>query len=103
MKKKFTLLLFAILSLTMSLNAQSPLTFQWAHSVDGATTAGDNVMGMCKSSDGYYYVATNFGTSTTQNAMNVWFDGEQLKDKYGFYEGSPYTGTSQNGNMLLQK
>lgn len=103
MKKKFTLLLFAILSLTMSLNAQSPLTFQWAHSVDGATTGGDNVMGMCKSSDGYYYVATNFGTSTTQNAMNVWFDGEQLKDKYGFYEGSPYTGTSQNGNMLLQK
>ena len=38
MKKKFTLLLFAILSLTMSLNAQSPLAFQWAHSVDGATT-----------------------------------------------------------------
>lgn len=55
MKKKFTLLLFAILSLTMSLNAQSPLAFQWAHSVDGATTGGDNVMGMCKSSDGYYY------------------------------------------------
>ncbi len=27
MKKKFTLLLFAILSLTMSLNAQSPLAF----------------------------------------------------------------------------
>ena len=48
MKKKFTLLLFAILSLTMSLNAQSPLAFQWAHSVDGATTGGDNVMGMCK-------------------------------------------------------
>ena len=103
MKKKFTLLLFAILSLTMSMNAQSPLTFQWAHSVDGATTGGDNVMGMCKSSDGYYYIATNFGTSTTQKALNVWFDGEQLKDEHGAYEGSPYTGTSQNGNMLLQK
>lgn len=63
----------------MSLNAQSPLAFQWAHSVDGATTGGDNVMGMCKSSDGYYYIATNFGTSTTQKALNVWFDGELLK------------------------
>lgn len=103
MKKKFTLLLFAILSLTMSLNAQSPLAFQWAHSVDGATTAGDNVMGMCKSSDGYYYIATNFGTSTSQKALNVWFDGELLKNEHGAYEGSPYTGTSQNGNMLLQK
>lgn len=105
MKKKFTLLLFAILSLTMSLNAQSPLAFQWAHSVDGATTGGDNVMGMCKSSDGYYYIATNFGTSTTQKALNVWFDGELLKNEHGAYEGSPYTGTSQNGNgnMLLQK
>lgn len=103
MKKKFTLLLFAILSLTMSLNAQSPLAFQWAHSVDGATTGGDNVMGMCKSSDGYYYIATNFGTSTTQKALNVWFDGEQLKGDHSVYEGSPYTGTSQNGNMLLQK
>lgn len=103
MKKKFTLLLFAILSLTMSLNAQSPLAFQWAHSVDGATTAGDNVMGMCKSSDGYYYIATNFGTSTSQKALNVWFDGELLKNEHGAYEGSPYTGNSQNGNMLLQK
>lgn len=103
MKKKFTLLLFAILSLTMSLNAQSPLAFQWAHSVDGATTGGDNVMGMCKSSDGYYYIATSFGTSTTQKALNVWFDGELLKNEHGAYEGSPYTGTSQNGNMLLQK
>ena len=103
MKKKFTLLLFAILSLTMSLNAQTPLAFQWAHSVDGATTGGDNVMGMCKSSDGYYYIATNFGTSTTKKALNVWFDGELLKNEHGAYEGSPYTGTSQNGNMLLQK
>ena len=101
--KKFTLLLFAILSLTMSLNAQSPLAFQWAHSVDGATTAGDNVMGMCKSSDGYYFIATKFGTSTTQKALNVWFDGELLKNEHGAYEGSPYTGNSQNGNMLLQK
>ena len=87
----------------MSLNAQSPLAFQWAHSVDGATTGGDNVMGMCKSSDGYYYIATNFGTSTSQKALNVWFDGELLKNEHGAYEGSPYTGTSQNGNMLLQK
>lgn len=59
MKKKFTLLLAAFMLLMVSAQAQSPLTFQWAHSVDGNTTAGDNVIGMAKSSDGNYYVATS--------------------------------------------
>lgn len=100
MKKKFTLLLFAILSLTMSVNAQSPLTFQWAHSVDGNTTGGDNVIGMCKSSNGGYFVATSFGTSDSQtNARGLWIDGNLVDD----VEGSPYTGTSQNNNLVLQK
>lgn len=100
MKKKFTLLLFAILSLTMSVNAQSPLTFQWAHSVDGNTTGGDNVIGMCKSSDGNYFVATEFGTSDSQtDARSLWIDGNVVDD----VEGSPYTGTSQNNNLVLQK
>ena len=50
-----------------------------------------------------YISISHFGTSTTQKALNVWFDGELLKNEHGAYEGSPYTGTSQNGNMLLQK
>lgn len=100
MKKKFTLLLFAILSLTMGVNAQSPLTFQWAHSVDGNTSAGDNVLGMCKSSTGGYFVATAFGSSSSQtDALGVWLDGEESDE----IEGSPYTGTSQNNNLVLQK
>ena len=84
----------------VSAQAQSPLTFQWAHSVDGNTTAGDNVIGMAKSSDGNYYVATSFGSSSSQtNAMGVWIDGVESDE----IEGSPYTGTSQNGNLVLQK
>ena len=104
MKKKFTLLLAAFMLLMVSAQAQSPLTFQWAHSVDGNTTGGDNIIGMCKSSDGNYYVATNFGSSSSQtDAMSVWFDGKKMGDSYGIWEGSPYTGTSQNGNLVLQK
>lgn len=100
MKKKFTLLLAAFMLLMVSAQAQSPLTFQWAHSVDGNTTAGDNVIGMAKSSDGNYYVATSFGSSSSQtNAMGVWIDGVESDE----IEGSPYTGTSQNGNLVLQK
>lgn len=92
MKKKFTLLLAAFMLLMVSAQAQSPLTFQWAHSVDGNTTAGDNVIGMAKSSDGNYYVATSFGSSSSQtNAMGVWIDGVESDE----IEGSPYTGTSQ--------
>lgn len=99
MKKKFTLLLLAILSLAMSVSAQNTMTFQWAHSVDGATKAGDNLLGMCKSSDGNYFVATTFGTSDSQDARGLWIDGNLVDN----VEGSPYTGTSQNGNLVLQK
>lgn len=98
MKKKFTLLLAAFMLLMVSAQAQSPLTFQWAHSVDGNTTAGDNVIGMAKSSDGNYYVATSFGSSSSQtNAMGVWIDGVESDE----IEGSPYTGTSQNGESVI--
>lgn len=105
MMKKFTLLLLAILSLAMSVKAQSPLTFKWAHSVDGKTLAGDNIIGMCQSGD-YYYVATTFGSASNQDdAMNVYFDGELLKDaKNRVAVGSSYKdGKSQNNNLVLQK
>lgn len=105
MKKKFTLLLAAFMLLMVSAQAQSPLTFQWAHSVDGNTKGGDMIVGMTMSSDGNYYVATTFGTSNDEdNALNVWFDGEKLyNSKNKLVTGSSYVGTSQNGNLLLQK
>lgn len=105
MKKKFTLLLAAFMLLMVSAQAQSPLTFQWAHSVDGNTKGGNMIVGMTMSSDGNYYVATTFGTSNDEDdALNVWFDGEKLyNSKKKLVTGSSYVGTSQNGNLLLQK
>lgn len=105
MKKNFTLLLAAFMLLMVSAQAQSPLTFQWAHSVDGNTKGGDMIVGMTMSSDGNYYVATTFGTSNDEDdALNVWFDGEKLyNSKNKLVTGSSYVGTSQNGNLLLQK
>lgn len=105
MKKNFTLLLAAFMLLMVSAQAQSPLTFQWAHSVDGNTKGGDMIVGMTMSSDGNYYVATTFGTSNDEDdALNVWFDGEKLyNSKNELVTGSSYVGTSQNGNLLLQK
>lgn len=63
------------------------------------------IVGMTMSSDGNYYVATTFGTSNDEDdALNVWFDGEKLyNSKNKLVTGSSYVGTSQNGNLLLQK
>ncbi len=103
--KKITLLLMAVLAWVGTVSAQdaqSLLTFNWAHSVDGATDAGDGVLGMVKSTDGSYYVGTTFGTDDSK--LNVKFDGETLVGLDGkAIEGSPYTGNSMNANMLLQK
>lgn len=103
--KKITLLLMAVLAWVGSVSAQdaqSLLTFNWAHSVDGATDGGDNVLGVVKATDGDYFVASTFGT--TNSAINVKFDGETLLGLDGKpIEGSPYQGTSMNANLLLQK
>lgn len=83
-----------------------PAEFQWAHSVDGGTKGGDNTVAMCKSGD-YYYIVSSFGAATNQSALNVWFDGEVLKNTTGEaitgagYEGS--SSTSITANLLLQK
>lgn len=104
--KKLFLLFVALFSFVVFANAdEHPLTFQWAHSVDGKTLAGDNIIGMCQSGD-YYYVATTFGSASNQDdAMNVYFDGELLKDaKNRVAVGSSYKdGNSQNNNLVLQK
>lgn len=103
--KKITLLLMAVLAWVGSVSAQdaqSPITFNWAHSVDGATDAGDGALGIVKGTDGDYFVASTFGT--TNSALNIKFDGETLLGLDGKpVEGSPYEGTSMNANLLLQK
>lgn len=104
--KKITLLLAAFLTLATATqaDAQAPVTFNWAHSVDGATTAGDNIIGMVKSAAGDYYVATSWGTNSGSKQTNLWFDQELVNGTDGAaIEGSPYTGNSNNGNLFLQR
>ena len=104
--KKFILFLAACFMLATASQAetQPAVTFNWAHTVDGATSAGDNIIGMVKASGGDYYVATTWGTNSGASQVNLWFDGEQVTGADGAaIVGSPYTGTSQNGNMFLQK
>lgn len=98
--KKITLLLMAVLAWVGMANAQdtqSPVTFNWAHTVEGAGNGGNNVFGMVKVQDGSYLVATKLGSKT--GAQTVKFDGEEMTG----VETSPYSGTSTNGNLLLQK
>lgn len=104
--KKITLFLAAFLTLATATqaDAQAPLTFNWAHSVDGATTAGDNIIGMAKSAGGDYYVATSWGTNSGAQQTNLWFDQELVNGADGAaIVGSPYTGKSNNGNVFLQR
>ena len=103
--KKFTFLLVAVLvwvAAASAQDAQSLLSFNWAHSIDGGTSAGDNIFDMVKSKDGSYFMANSFGT--TNQSMGVSFDAEPLLGVDGkAIQGSPYTGTSMNANLLLQK
>lgn len=107
MVKRFTSILFLFLSAVLTVSADElPATFQWAHSVDGNTRAGDNAIDVKVSKDGYYYVASAFGSANNQdNAMNLWFDGEQMKNGKGeLIVGGQYTeGNSYNSNVLIQK
>lgn len=111
MKKNLLLFLFSMLAAVMTTSADNlPAEFQWAHSVDGNTTAGDNAIDVKVSKDGYYYIASAFGSANNQTnnqtaATGVWFDGEQLKNGNDeLIAGGLYTtGTSYNSNVLIQK
>ena len=99
--KKITLLLMAVLAWVGTVSAQdaqSAVTFNWAHSVEGAVNGGNNVLGMIKTNDDAYLIASKFGTKTGNQTVK--FDGEVLEG----IEGSPYSsGNSNNGNLILQK
>lgn len=102
MVKRFTSILLLLLSVVLTVSADElPATFQWAHSVDGNTTGGDNVIGMALSSNGGYFVATSFGSSDKQtNAKTVWLDGVENTSMVGSLYSS---GNSHNNNLVLQK
>lgn len=104
--KKITLFLAACFMLTTASLAetQPAVTFNWAHTVDGATSAGDNIIGMVKASGGDYYVATTWGTNSGASQTNLWFDGEQVTGADGAaIVGSPYTGTSKMATCFCRR
>lgn len=109
--KKITYIMFALLAVTISASAdENPVTFNWAHSIDGNTKSGDNIIAMCKSSDGSYFVASSFGSSTNAekypegDAQTCKFDGETMTYANGNeVKGSAYTGTTHASNLVLQK
>jgi len=94
--KKITLLLMAVLAWVGTVSAQdaqSAVTFNWAHSVEGG--AGANICGSTMSTDGSYYIATTFATKA--NNVKVSFDGVVMEG----IEGSAHA--SNNNNLMLQK
>lgn len=97
--KKFTLLLVAALALLSPVkaqDAQSVLTYKWAHTLEGAGNASNNVFEAKKAADGSYLVANKVGTKT--GALTAKFDGVTIEG----FEGGTYS-TSAAGNLYLQK
>ena len=97
--KKITLLLMAVLAWVGSVSAQeaqSLLNFSWAHTVEGAANASNNVFEAQKAADGSYFVANKIGTKT--GALTAKFDGTAIEG----FEGGTY-GTAAAGNLYLQK
>lgn len=97
--KKITLLLMAVLAWVGSVSAQDAqnlLTFNWAHTVEGAANASNNVFESKKAADGSYLIATKMGTKTS--ALTAKFDGVAIED----FEGGTYK-TAAAGNLYLQK
>lgn len=97
--KKITLLLMAVLVWVGSVSAQdaqSLLTFKWAHTVEGAANAANNVFESKKAADGSYLVATKVGTKT--GALTAKFDDATIEG----FEGGTYK-TAATGNLFLQK
>ena len=97
--KKFTLMLVAALAMLSPVKAQDAqrvLTYQWAHTVEGAGTASNNVFEAKKATDGNYFVATKVGTKT--GTLTAKFDGVAIDG----FEGATYS-NSTAGNLYLQK
>ena len=97
--KKITLLLMAALAFLAPVkaqDAQNVLTYQWAHTLEGAGNATNNVFEAKKSADGCYLVANKVGTKA--NLLTAKLDGVKIEG----FEGGTY-GNSGAGNLYLQK
>ena len=97
--KKITLLLMAVLAFLAPVkaqDAQNVLTYQWAHTLEGAGNATNNVFEAKKAADGCYLVANKVGTKA--GLLTAKFDGATIEG----FEGGTY-GNSGAGNLYLQK
>lgn len=99
MKKISTLLLAAVATFACA-NAETSISYQWSHAVDGQVAAMDNVVAAVSDELGSAYVITSFGSNSS--SPNVYFDGATIIGTDGYaIEGS--TGSSNNNNILIQK
>ena len=98
--KKITLLLMAVLAWVGSVSAQeaqSLLNFSWAHTVEGAANASNNVFEAQKAADGSYFVANKIGTKT--GALTAKFDGTAI-DKIGKKDDNKQTQEDKSINKF---
>lgn len=117
MKKIFTLIAVAMLSLTTALAADGNYTHLWHHTLDGMPSPGDNVQGFAKAADGSVFVLSQICTGTAKldykdapaasEGLNIYMDGQKLlDDRNNEIIGNNYKvtdGTSTAENALLQK
>lgn len=102
MIKKIYTLAFAAMAFIATASADDNLTFNWAHSVDDATTASEYPIGTEVGTDGSYYVAVGFKSNNT--SKNVKVDGVELADVNGnAIEGGISGSKNNNNNLLIQK
>ncbi|MCR4701164.1 MAG: hypothetical protein K5757_09510 [Bacteroidaceae bacterium] len=98
MKRKFTILVGALLALSISASAQLAATLNWAHSVQGQTTSGNSPISINKLADGNYIVFSEWGSKSDAGAEYLHFDNAATS-----FKGGEYTGNSYCANALIQK
>ena len=98
MKRKFTILVGALLALSISASAQLATTLNWAHSVQGQTTSGNSPISINKLADGNYIVFSEWGSKSDAGAEYLHFDNAATS-----FKGGEYTGNSYCANALIQK
>ena len=83
MKRKFTILVGALLALSISASAQLAATLNWAHSVQGQTTSGNSPISINKLADGNYIVFSEWGSKSDAGAEYLHFDNAATSFKGG--------------------
>ncbi|MBR5764455.1 MAG: hypothetical protein IKX93_07525 [Bacteroidaceae bacterium] len=98
MKRKFTLLVGALLALSINASAQLAATLNWAHSVQGQTSSGNSPVSIDKLADGNYIVFSEWGSKSDAGTEYLYIDNAATS-----FKGGEYTGNSYCANALIQK